>query len=139
MPAAANGGVLGGEAKRIEAHRPQHGEALAAPVVGDHVAQRVVEHVTHVEVPGRIRKHLEHVELAIAIRSLRGVGIRHAERPRVLPDLLPLRLDLLRLVPIHLASRNKKASRSRGPGKGPRPAAALLPWTTEAVAPLLWL
>ena len=39
------------------------------------------------------------------------------ESPRFLPDLLPLRLDLPGLVAIHFASRNEKASRSRGRGK----------------------
>jgi hypothetical protein len=38
MSAAADGGVLGREAERIEAHRPQHREAVPAPVVRDHVA-----------------------------------------------------------------------------------------------------
>src|SRR5581483_3452556 len=47
--------------------------------------------------PGRVRPHLEQVELlAPAAR-----GIRDREGVGVCPDALPLRLDLLRVVPFH--------------------------------------
>src|SRR3954452_17909562 len=66
------------------------------------------------EVSRWIREHLEHVEL-LALGALRGIRIRHVKGSRVLPDLLPLRLDLVGLVPIHCASRNEKTSRVERP------------------------
>src|SRR5687767_7298095 len=128
MRALADGGVLGRQAESVVAHGPKHLKAAPAAHVTDHVADRVVEDVSHVELARWVGEHLDHVGLApVAIAGLR---VRHRERALVLPDALPARLDLLRVV--SLAHRPsvltvpgyKKASRLERPwGKlhGPRP------------------
>ena len=55
--------VLGRQAEGVVAHRVQHLHAVAAPVVGEHVAHRVVLEVAHVGLAGGVRQHLEHVAL----------------------------------------------------------------------------
>jgi len=135
MAAAADRRVLCRQAERVEPHRPQNREAVAAPEMRDDVPQRVVEDVAHMEVPGGVRKHLEHVEL-LALGGAGGLGIGDVERPRVLPGLLPFWFDLFRLVPIHHASRNEKSLSIREAVGSCRGSAALLPWTTEAAASL---
>ena len=91
MPALADRGILGGQAERVEAHRAHHAPAGAPPVMRDHIAQRVVEDVPHVQRPGGVREHLEHVELPLRLAA--GLGVRRVEGPLGLPDLLPLLLD----------------------------------------------
>ena len=61
MDALGHRGVLGRQAERVPAHRMQHVEALRALVARDHVAERVVAHVAHVDAARRIGEHLEHV------------------------------------------------------------------------------
>ena len=61
-------------------------------LAGDHVADRVVAHVPHVDAPGRVREHLEHV-----VRGHPRLDARR-EGPRLLPPPLPLRLDRRRVV-----------------------------------------
>jgi hypothetical protein len=101
MPALADGGVLGREPERVEAHRPEHGEAHAPPVVRDDLAQHVVAHVPHVELAGGVRKHLEHVRLAGLLRGTGLAGVRDVEGAFAPPYVLPLLLDRLRVVPLH--------------------------------------
>ena len=72
MAALADRRVLGGQAERVVAHRPQHVHAVAAAEVREDVADRVDEHVPHVQRPGRVRQHLEHVALAGGL----GPGLR---------------------------------------------------------------
>jgi len=94
-------GVLGGQSERVPAHWPQHAGAVAAVKVRDDVSHRVVEDVPHVQaVRGRVRQHLELVPAPV-VERLAGRGIRDVEGPRFLPDALPLRLDLFRLVSVH--------------------------------------
>ena len=108
MAAFADGGVLGRKPERVVAHWPHHGRPVSAPEVREDVAHRVVEHVAHVQVPGRVRQHLEHVEL-VALR-LPGLRIGDLERVRVVPNALPLRLDCSRLVPLaHACLRVQKS------------------------------
>ena len=95
VPALLDRRVLGGEPERVVAHGAQHRVAVPPPEVGDDVAQRVVEDVPHVEVPGGVREHLEHVEL---LGLVGGREVVDLEGARVSPDLLPLRLDRLRVV-----------------------------------------
>ena len=64
--------VLGREAERVEAHRPQDLLAVAPPEVRDDLAEHVVAHVPHVQLAGRVREHLEHVCLAAAVEPLRA-------------------------------------------------------------------
>ena len=113
MPALADRGVLGGQAERVVAHRPQHAEAAPAAEVGDDVADRVVEDVPHVQLARRVRQHLDDVRLGAL--GLAGLGVRRVKAPRVLPDALPALLDLSRLVPLchlslgHLSLRVQKS------------------------------
>ncbi len=108
--AAADGGVLGREPERVPAHRVDDVHPVAAAEAGDDVADRVDEHVAHVQRPRRVRELLEHVRL-----RLHGL-VGDLERVLAVPDLLPLRLDCLCVVRIHVASRYEKASRKRGWG-----------------------
>ncbi len=50
MPALLDRGVLGGQAEGVVSHRPQHLHALAPAQMRDHVADRVVQRVPHVEI-----------------------------------------------------------------------------------------
>ena len=125
VTALADRGVLGRQAERVEAHRVQDVHAVPPAEPRENVADRVDEDVPHVQRPGRIRPHLEHVALVVAV-GLR-LRIRDVERPCVLPDALPLRLDRLRVVPFHQSSRDKKASRKRGRGEPTRRCRAYLP------------
>ena len=119
-------GVLGGQPERVEAHRPQHLEAVAPAEVRDDVAERVVEDVPHVQRARRVRQHLEHVEVAVVVVGA-GRRVGDGERAGARPLVLPLLLDYVCVVPFHLVSRNEKASRARGRGRMPRPVAAPLP------------
>ena len=62
--------VLGVQAERVVAHRPQDRVALAAPDVREDVAERVVEDVPHVELARRVRA---------ASRGRRSTGRRATE------------------------------------------------------------
>ena len=118
--------VLRRQPEGIEAHRAQHGEAAAAPEVHDDLPQHVVADVAHVQLAGRIREHLEDVGLALLARAqLVRVRVRNVEGPRVPPDALPFLLDRLRLVRLHHASGDKKASRCERPGEAAAALAAL--------------
>ena len=64
MRAVADRGVLGGQAERVVAHRPQHAVAAPPAQVGDDVADRVVQDVPHVQLARRVRQHLDDVRLA---------------------------------------------------------------------------
>ena len=125
MPAFADRGVLGRQAERVEAHRVQDVHAVPPAEPRQDVADGVDEHVAHVQRPGRIRPHLDHVALRAAV--VPRLRIRDVECPGVLPDALPLRLDHLRVVPVHPSSRDKKASRQRGRGEPTRRCRAYLP------------
>ena len=63
MHALADRRVLGGQAERVVAHRPQDAEAAPAAQVGDDVSDRVVEDVPHVQLARRVRQHLDDVRL----------------------------------------------------------------------------
>ena len=120
MHAVADRGVLGGQAERVVAHRPQHAVAAPAAQAGDDVSDRVVEDVPHVQLARGVRQHLDDVGLRAL--DLAGLGIGRVERARVLPDALPALLDLFRLVLLghlgcHIHRGYKKASHARGPGE----------------------
>ena len=70
--------VLSGQAERVPTHRHQHVEALHALVAGEHVVDRVITHMAHVQLARRIRQHRAGVVLAF--REARivlddGVGV----------------------------------------------------------------
>src|SRR2546426_2989980 len=94
MDAVLDRGVLGGQTESIPAHRVEHVETAHRLVAGEQVADRVVAYVSHVNAARGVREHLEAVEL----RAARVLG--HAELLSVLPDPLPLGLDLLERVPV---------------------------------------
>ncbi len=84
--------VLGRQAEGVPPDRMQDAEAGHAPLPRDHVTDRVVADVPHVDVSRRVREHLEDV---VGGRA----RIRHGrERPLRRPALLPPPLDRLRLV-----------------------------------------
>ncbi len=102
MRALGHGGVLGRQAERVPTHRMENVVALRPLEPADHVAQRVVAHVTHVNPARRIGKHLEHVVLGPLC-----IG-RGSEDPPIIPASLPLGLDLLVRVTVHRAAHLRK-------------------------------
>ena len=87
-----DGGVLGGQAEGVVAHRVQHVEAAHAGLTRHGVADRVVARVAHVQVARGVREHLQHVLLGLlgallGLVELLGVPLR-----------LPAGLDLLGVV-----------------------------------------
>ncbi len=87
-----HGGVLGGQAEGVPAHGLEHVKPLHAVVAGQHVADGVVAHVAHVQLPGRVREHGQAVVLGP------GRVLRSAEDLFFLPMLLGFRFDDLRAV-----------------------------------------
>ena len=87
-----DGGVLGGQAKGIEADGVQHVIAAHAGLTGHGIADSVVARVAHVQVARRIREHLEHVLLGLAVVGVDGKEVG------VLPGLHPPGLNGLRVV-----------------------------------------
>ncbi len=85
-------GVLGGQAECVPAHGLQDVAALHAHVTGERVADGVVAHVPHVQLPARVGEHAQ----AVVLR-LRGVLARE-ERAGGFPLRLDLRLDFSRFV-----------------------------------------
>ena len=55
--------VLGRQAEGIEADRLQHIPAEHALIARDHVADRVIAHMPHVQPPARVREHRKAIEL----------------------------------------------------------------------------
>ena len=92
MRLVLDGGVLGGQAEAVEAHRRQHAVALHRAVADDQVAERVVADVAHVCRPARVRVHAEDVERRA------GVVVVDLIRACLRPTRLPLLLDGLRVV-----------------------------------------
>ena len=95
--------VLGRQTERVIAHRSQHAEAVAAAEVRDHVAERVVLDVPHVQLARGVRQHLQ--DVGVLAGRFRGAGGRvgHDECVVGSPAGLPLLLDRLGLVPLPLA------------------------------------
>ena len=91
--------VLRGQAERVIAHRVQHAPADPPVEVRDRVAERVVLQMADVRLAARVRQHLEHVRLLAPV-NVAVVRRLVGDLPRVLarPQLLPLGLDLLRVI-----------------------------------------
>jgi hypothetical protein len=111
MDAVLDGGVLGGKTEGVPAHRMQHVEAAHPLVPGQEISDRIHADMAHMDAPRRVRKHLE------AIEFWTGGILDGTELLSVLPDLLPLGLDLAEGIPIgrhyarflpDLASRGKE-------------------------------
>ena len=87
-------GVLGGQPEGVPPHGVQHVIAAHPHLPRQRVADRVVAHVSHVQLAAGIRQHLEHVVLGfIACRRFRGVELGVSG-----PSLLPLLFDCCRVV-----------------------------------------
>ncbi len=71
-----DGGVLGRQAKGIEADGMQHVVAAHAGLTGHGIADGIVARVAHVEVARGIREHLEHVLLGLAVVGVDGKEVR---------------------------------------------------------------
>ena len=108
VAALADRRVLGRQAEGVVAHRAQYPVAVTPAEVGDDIAQRVVLHVPHVELARGVREHLEHVRLAL-VHGGRVVRVRDVEGLGVGPDPLPLRLDRLWVVPLHVRLLKRKS------------------------------
>ena len=92
MAPVLDGRILRREAERVPPDRMEHPEARHPALARDHVADRVVAHVPHVDVPRRVREHLEHV-VRWSARVDDGV-----EGSLGRPARLPLRLQRLSVV-----------------------------------------
>ncbi len=90
-----DGGIFGGQAEGVPAHRMQHIEAAHALDARHNVADGVIAHVAHVQRAGGIRQHLQHV-----VFRLRGIRFGF-EDARFGPALLPFGFDCLRVVFSH--------------------------------------
>ena len=86
--------VLRRHAEGVPADRVQDVEAAHASLARDHVADRVVADVAHVDAAGRIRKHLEAVELRTGRVGADLVGTLLG------PARLPALLDGMRIVAV---------------------------------------
>ncbi len=96
VQAVLDGGVFRGQTEGVPAERVQHVEA-AHPLHARHdIADRVVSDVPEMSVTGGVRKHVQAIEL----RSGRIDG--HFERAGGGPTLLPLPVEVLRMVVGHL-------------------------------------
>ena len=85
MDAALARGVLGGQAEGVPAHGMQHREPARALVPRHHVAERVVAHMAHVDLPARVREHFQHVVFRAAVVRHVGDGEAPARGPGLLP------------------------------------------------------
>ena len=94
MDAALARRVLGRQAERVPAHRMHHREAARPLVARHHVAQRVVAHMAHVDLPAGIREHLQHVVFRLVV----GRHVRHPEAAALGPGALPARFGLAEIV-----------------------------------------
>ena len=121
--------VLGRQPEGVPAHRLEHVLAEHPLVARDHVADRVVADVAHVQAPARVGEHREAVEL------LAGRVLGDAEGLRLLPVVLRRRLDRLGLVA--LGEGGGAAVLPGRAGAGLRRAAVPVPCPAAAVRPVL--
>ena len=122
--------VLGRQAEGVVAHRLQDAVAVAPPVVGDRIADRIDLEMADVRLPRRVGQHHEHVGLRLV-----GVEVRVARVGRLPgllggPDRLPLALEGVRVVARPLVGRGaaglvvgrhrmrESRRRARGRGRG---------------------
>ena len=104
MPAFPDSRVLGGQAERVVAHRTQHALAVPPAEMHEHVAQRVVLHVAHVQLTRRIGQHLEHVGARRVAGQVGRARVGDIKRALARPDFLPACLYLVGVVAPHRSS-----------------------------------
>ena len=93
-----NGRVFRRQTERIPSHGMEHVVAVHPHVAGERVADRIITNVAHVKHTRRIRQHFQHVILGQC-----GSGFGAIKRIVLLPTLIPLRLDALRVVALVVA------------------------------------
>ena len=96
-------GILRRQPKGIPPHRVQHVVPLHPHVPGQRVANRVVAHMPHVQLPAGIRQHLEH----IIFRFIRRPRLSRIECRIRRPAFLPFRLNRSRVVSQFFLVRHK--------------------------------
>ena len=114
MHATLDGGVFGRQAEGVPAHRMQHVEALGPLVARDHVAQRVVADVAHVDPSRRIGEHLQHVVFRPRSRVIGD------EAAAFVPQTLPLGLGLAHVITVVTRHFDKKSLGFRHNGRHSR-------------------
>src|SRR6185503_8925002 len=120
-------GVLGGQAERVPAHRLQHVISAHPVVPGENVADGIVPHVPHVQLPRGVGEHAEAVEL----RS--GGVFLDVKRAALLPECLGVALDCLRIVSV-LHGKREIIGREARMKSALLFLATLLLWTQSALA-----
>ena len=86
--------ILRRQAKSVPPHRVQHRKTACPLVPRHHIAQRVVAHMAHVDLPAGIRKHLKHIVFRLAV----GRHVLHPKTAARMPRRLPLRLRRPKIV-----------------------------------------
>ena len=84
--------VFSRHAKRIPAHRVQDIMPGADFMAGNHIAHRVIAHMSHMDPPRRIGKHFKHVIFWFALIACGG------KDAGLFPALLPFRFYFTRLI-----------------------------------------
>src|SRR6266481_1791231 len=96
MLASLNRILLCRQTECVPAHRMQNVEAAHAFVSRDDVCRGVAFGVADVQPgPARVREHIEHVELWLLRIEPFLAGIGRVKKLALVPDGLPLRLDLI--------------------------------------------
>ena len=112
MDLPLHSGILSRQAKGIPPHGMEHVEPPGALVARDHVTDRIVSDVTHVDAPRGVGEHLQDV-VGFATRCLLGT-----ETVGIGPGRLPSGLDLFRVVAAHLGVRSLRQGSGAMPGFG---------------------
>src|SRR6266511_3983580 len=134
--AAPDRGVLRRQPEGVEAHRPQDLVAGPAVEVGADVAERVDEHVPHVQAARRIGELLQDIAL-VRVRWRSRRGVRDLESARLFPDPLPFRLDFVWVVMLHqTVLRIQKSLSKERPWEAAAARAAFASYATRAAGAL---
>src|ERR1700730_16094499 len=88
--------LLSGQSERVPAHRMQDIEPAHPFVTRDDVGRGVTFRMSDVQTgAARIREHIEHVKLRFLWIETLLFGIERVKDLALIPDFLPLRLDLV--------------------------------------------
>ena len=96
MSARRHRRVLGRHPEGVKPHRMQNVVAGRQLVPRDHVAHRIIPHMTDMDAPRRIGEHLQHVILGLRLIALRDKGAR------LFPGGLPFRFNGFGVVARHI-------------------------------------
>ena len=96
MGAGLDGILLRGQAECVPAHGMQDVETAHSPIASQDVGGGVPFRMTDVQAgAARIREHVEDVELRFGRIEILFIRIRRVKNLPLIPDGLPLRLDLI--------------------------------------------